>query len=82
MIPDEQPQPTQVAHPGKATARTVVQGLIGLVVVVAALQADGTLPQNLPWIGGALAVTAIAARVMAHPRVNDWLRSVGLNADV
>jgi hypothetical protein len=76
-----EPTPTQVAHPGRATARTAVQGILGLIVVVGALQADGTLPENLPWIGGALAVIVILARIMAHPAVNAWLRSVGLSAE-
>lgn len=75
------PEPSQVAHPGRAAARTAVQGLVGLIVVVGALQADGTLPENLPWIGGALAVIVVLARVMAHPVVNAWLRKVGLSAE-
>lgn len=75
------PEPTQVAYPKRAAARTAVQGLLGLVVVIGALQADGTLPENLPWIGGALAVIVVLARVMAHPAVNAWLRKVGLSAE-
>lgn len=80
-FPPAAPEPTQVQHPVQAVLRTGVQGALGLAVLLVALQADGTLPQNLPWLGGALATTMVVARVMAHPAVNAWLRSVGLGAD-
>lgn len=74
-------EPTQVTNPGRATLRTGVQAAVGFAVVIAALQADGTLPQTLPWLGGGFAAVVTVARIMAHPAVNRWLKSVGLSAD-
>lgn len=75
------PEPTQVKNPGRTVLRTGVQSAVGMAVVIVALQADGLLPQTLPWIGGGFAAALTLARIMAHPAVNRWLRSVGLSAD-
>ena len=87
--------PTQVAHPGVTTARTIVQtaipALLVLVVIVPEiLQAvvDGmgeSLPDGLRlWLLGAAAfVTAVAgtlARIFAIPGVNESLAKLGLKA--
>lgn len=75
-------EPTQVTHPGRATLRTGVQAAVGLAVMIAALQADGLIPGGMAVAGGgALATTLVIARIMAHPAVNRWLKSVGLSAD-
>lgn len=69
---DPTPAPTQTQHPGRATLRTVVAGLLGLVTllpyILAGAHLDGTV------LGGqALAVSAAVTRVLAIPGVNTWL---------
>lgn len=64
--------PTQTQHPGRATFRTVVAGLLGLLTllpyILAGAHLDGTV------LGGqALAVSAAVTRILAIPAVNDWL---------
>lgn len=88
-------QPTQVREPGRATARTVVQATIGVllaigIVVPAALAIIGdefarwTSPEFVAVLGTAsavcVAVSAATARIMAIPQVNAWLANVGLSA--
>jgi hypothetical protein len=87
--------PSQVAHPWKATVRTVVQ--VGIVVFTFVLAVGPAilnilaedLGAHLPpgvtaWLLGAAAViTALSgavARIMAIPRVNDLLGRVRLDA--
>lgn len=80
---------TQEANPGSAVGRTAVQvglpsfALLGLVIpeiVDATLERFGaSMPEEIRgWLLAAAAVTtgvsAIVARVMAIPGVNDWLR--------
>ena len=64
--------PTQTLHPGRATFRTAVAGLLGLLsllpYILAGAHLDGTV------LGGqALAVASAATRVLAIPAVNTWL---------
>lgn len=81
---------TQEANPGSAVGRTAVQvglpafALLGLAVpeiVEATLEQFGaSMPEEIrAWLLAAAAVTtgisAIVARVMAIPGVNDWLRA-------
>ena len=80
--------PTQVAHPHKATLRTIVQALAGQVLALAAiipvlalvapkfLDALGTLlpPAVYAHLAGAV------ARIMAIPGVNAWLTRIKLGA--
>ena len=87
--------PTQVAHPWKATLRTVVQvGIVLFTFVLAAGPAilkilaedlGAHLPPGITaWLLTAAAVlTALAgavARIMAIPRVNDLLGRIRLDA--
>ena len=67
-----QPAPTQTRHPGRATFRTVVAGLVGLLSllpwIIAGAHLDGTV------LGGqAVAVAGAVTRVLAIPAVNDWV---------
>lgn len=84
---------TQQQHPGKATARTVVQSflstlaVLGVVLPVAIEIIGDDLGRYLPdgwivWLVGAAAfVAALAgavARIMAIPGVDAWLKRIGL----
>jgi hypothetical protein len=77
--------PTQVANPARAMARTILQAVVGLVVVVNIAagilvpylneQTDLALPAWVfVWLNLALAVTSVligaVARLMAHPVIN------------
>lgn len=81
--------PTQVAHPFKATLRTIVAALIALVPLLQALPpalealADVPMPDGLSgWLLGAAGVLAVAAgavtRLMAVPEVLALLERLGL----
>ena len=86
-------EPTQVGQPGRTTARTVVQTILGVllslgVVVPAVVGIVGD--QWAPWLGPqaltilgvaaavAAAISGTLARIMAIPAVNAWLGAVGL----
>lgn len=66
--------PTQVAHPWRATVRTVVQAVIAFAamwgVVVQALGLD----PSWQWVSASLVVTGAITRVMALPDVEAFLR--------
>ena len=87
---------SQVAQPGKATARTVVQTVIGVllalgIVVPTAVQIIGQ--QFAPWLtpsvlvtlgtiaGLAAAISGALARIMAIPQVSDLLTRLGLGPE-
>ncbi len=62
----------------KRTVRTVIQGAVGLAVVLPAIVDASGIPASLPWVAGALAVAGGLARVMALPGVEALLDRVGL----
>ena len=87
--------PTQVTHPWRATARTIVQAIIGAILglgVVAPATAaiiGEELGQWLPdgWLAALVAAAALIAavsgalaRIMSIPQVNRWLSHLGLDA--
>ena len=92
---DALPEATQVAHPWKATLRTIVQvGIptviaLGIVIpqIIDAILAgfgESLPPEATAWfLGVAAAVTATAGvitRIMALPLVNEFLAKLGLGA--
>lgn len=94
-VPPEPTLPTQSAHPGRASWRTVVQNVIaavitlGVVLPIAVEIVGDDLGAYLPpevtgWlIAGAAFVAALAgalARVMAIPAVDQWLTHIGLSS--
>ncbi|MFF5142519.1 hypothetical protein ACFY6U_22790 [Streptomyces sp. NPDC013157] len=62
----------------KRTVRTVIQGVVMFAVALPAIVNAAGIPESLPWVAGALAVAAGAARVMALPAVEQLLDRVGL----
>lgn len=93
--PSSPGQPTQVANPGRATLRTIVQvgvpAFVALVLVLPLIlqaiveELGAVLPPSLTaWlVSAAAAITALAgavARIMAIPAVNAWLAKLGLDA--
>ncbi|MEU4081569.1 hypothetical protein DEJ45_14675 [Streptomyces venezuelae] len=69
----------------KRTARTVLQSAVGIAVVLPAIVDAAGLPETLPWVAGALAVSAGLTRVMALDLVQDllpsWLRTTHTPAE-
>ncbi|MFE3073116.1 hypothetical protein [Streptomyces sp. NPDC059247] len=63
----------------KRTARTVLQSAVGIAVVLPAIVDASGLPETLPWVAGALAVSGALTRVMALDAVQallpSWLRA-------
>ncbi|MEE6295213.1 hypothetical protein [Georgenia wangjunii] len=85
--------PTQVAHPWKATLRTLVANLLAALAAWPALVGLLTetvgpyLPENwVAWLGGTLGAVAAAAafltRIMAAPWAQRWLTLIGLGTGV
>ena len=87
--------PTQVAHPGRTTVRSVVQTTLAVVVgivvfgppIIDAILVEDSLPDGLR--AALLAVSAvvvavggIATRIMAIPGVNGLLQKIGLGTGV
>ncbi|MFF5977182.1 hypothetical protein ACFY7C_37420 [Streptomyces sp. NPDC012769] len=62
----------------KRTVRTILQGAVGIAVVLPAIVDASGIPASLPWVAGALAVAGGLARVMALPGVEQLLDRVGL----
>ncbi|WP_280378536.1 hypothetical protein [Nocardia wallacei] len=73
--PDGSPSPTasQVSHPWRATARTVLQLVVGLAVALPTLVGLLDLPPSAG-LTAALGVAAAITRVMAMPAVEAALR--------
>lgn len=66
-------RPTQVAHPWRASARTLVAATIGLLPLLPEITLTAGI-DTVPAVAQTLAVTTAVTRVLALPRVNDWLQ--------
>lgn len=73
--PDHRPPapPTQVAHPWKATARTLFAALVALAAMAPLLVDASGADETAAPIAGALAIAGAITRIMAIPQVNDFL---------
>ena len=64
----------------RQTLHGLLHTLIGLLLVVPAVVGASGLHTTLPWVAGALAVSAAVSRVLAVPAVRnalpEWLRPV------
>lgn len=67
---DSTPVVTQVAHPWKATVRTILAVVLAAAAVVPTL---GLIWPTVPVVTVAVAVAAIITRIMALKSVNDFL---------
>lgn len=65
-------QPTQVAHPWRAVARTAFQALVGLCVIIPVI-VDELGIGHLPWVAGAVAVSGAVTKIMTLPGVEQWI---------
>lgn len=87
--------PTQIAHPNKATWRTVFAVLVavlsGVILlgpeIIQAILAEETLPENIRLALTAvstviIAIAGIITRIMAIPGVNELLKKIGLGTGV
>lgn len=59
--------------------RTIVQTAVGIAVMLPAIVHASGIPESLPWVAGALAVSGGLTRVMALPGIQrmlpSWLRT-------
>lgn len=72
---------SQSRHPWRATARTVIQGALGLAAATPIIAGGLNANTAAPAIAVALSVSAVVTRVMALPEVNALLKLIGLDAD-
>lgn len=63
---------TQIMHPNRATVRTVVAAVIGLLPILPVIT-DTLGVSTIPWVAGTLAVSAAVTRILANPAVEDYL---------
>jgi hypothetical protein len=70
------PIPTQVRKPWRATARTAFAALVALCALLPVLvEQTGMDVEDFPWLGIALAIAAAVTRIMANPKVEEFLRA-------
>ncbi|MYX36717.1 MULTISPECIES: hypothetical protein [unclassified Streptomyces] len=62
----------------RRTIRTVIQGAVGVAVLLPEIVHASGVSESLPWVAGSLAIAGGVARVMALPGVERLLDSVGL----
>ena len=68
--------PTQVAHPGRATARTTTVITVASVVVVLLFALAGALQdagQTTGVAGTVIALSAILQRIIVYPPIAAWI---------
>ena len=68
--------PTQIAHPGRATARTTTVITVASVVVVLIFALAGALQdagQTSGIAGTIIAVSAILQRIVVYPPIAAWI---------
>jgi hypothetical protein len=70
--PPPPPVPTQIRHPWRATARTIVAAVVGALALVPIIATTAKL-DTIPLVAGAVAVTGAVTRVLAIPAVDGWL---------
>jgi len=64
---------TQTRHPWRATVRTVLAALVGVVIILPeVVEAAGI--GHIGWAAAAVAVAGAVTRVLAVPAVDAWLR--------
>lgn len=73
-MPDR-PTPTQVAHPWKATARTLFAAAVALAAMAPLLVQASGVDETLGPVAGALAISGAITRIMAIPQVNRFLET-------
>lgn len=69
-----EPRPTQVRHPWRATFRTVVAATLAALTLLPVAAATAGL-DAVPAVAQVLAVTGAITRVLALPGVDAWLRT-------
>jgi hypothetical protein len=75
---------SQTRHPWRATARTILEFIVGAAIAAPVLYTAVTNESPEQAVGAgllALTVSAAITRVMAVPFVNNWLTRVGLGAE-
>ncbi len=69
-----QPATTQTRHPWRATARTTMAALVGLLAIMPAIEDTVHLSTTWPWFAGVVGIAATVTRILAIPVVEAWIR--------
>lgn len=67
------PNVTQQAHPWRATARTIVAALFGLVLILPEIIEAVGVSTAVPVVAALLTASGVVTRLLAVPSVNAWL---------
>ena len=65
---------TQTRHPWRATARTALAAIVGILPFLPAIIGEFGV-SSVPWVAGALGTIAAATRVLAIPGVEEWMKT-------
>lgn len=65
---------TQTRHPTRASIRTFLAALVGLLAILPAIDDTVHLSKTWPWFASLLIVATAVTRVLAIPSVEVWLR--------
>lgn len=71
--PPTPPATTQEQHPARSSIRTAFQVLVALATLIPAVVLEADIPVE-GWVAQVVGVAVGVARVMAMPKVNDFLR--------
>lgn len=71
---DHVAEPTQVRRPWHAVVRTAFQGVVGFAPLVPAIVDASGLDETAPLVAGGIAISGAITRIMALPKVEEWLR--------
>lgn len=63
---------SQVRHPWRATLRTLIASIVGLLPVLPHIAHEFGW-ESIPWIATTLTVASAITRILATPQANDWL---------
>lgn len=67
------PPTTQEKHPARSAIRTGFQALVALATIIPYFVTEANIPVE-GWVAQVVGVAVAVSRVMAMPRVNDFLR--------
>lgn len=65
---------SQVKFPGRATLRTFVAALIGILPILPTIAHELGI-ESIPWVAGTLAATAAITRILATPGAEKFLQT-------
>jgi hypothetical protein len=68
------PESTQMAHPWRATVRTLFAAVVGFAAMWGVVVQAAGLDPSVEWVSASIAATGAVTRVMALPVVDAFIR--------